>query len=153
MPPATTSGSHSSYRAAAIARRANCYDGFFMKQMTVAVLAGSLLLSLGCKKPQPAPTASATAPAPGTPVPLKPMPAQIPAVVARVNGETIQKWEFDDAVHRMEARAGAPIPSEKRDELLRGVLDQLVAYHLIAQESRARKMGPSDADVDGRIAQ
>jgi peptidyl-prolyl cis-trans isomerase C len=123
-----------------------------MKQLAVAVLLGSLLPSLGCKKPAP-PTPAAAATAPGAPVVAKPMPAQIPPVVARVNGETIQKWEFDDAVRRIEARAGSPMPVEKRDELLRGVLDQLVAYHLIAQESRARKMGASDADVDARVAQ
>ena len=134
-----------------------------MKQFAAALLLGSLLPSLGCKKPAAAPPATSAlatpAPAPGAPAPpgapvaAKPMPAQIPLVVARVNGETIQKWEFDDAVRRIEARAGSPIPVEKRDQLLRGVLDQLVAYHLIAQESRARKMGPTDADVDARIAQ
>ena len=122
-----------------------------MKQFAVALLLGSSLIALGCRKPAPpAPAAPAT---PGAPVAGKPLPAQIPEVVARVNGETIQKWEFDDAVRRMEARAGSPVPAEKRDELLRGVLDQLIAYHLIAQESRARKMGPSDADIDARIAQ
>ena len=123
-----------------------------MKHFAVALLLGSSLIALGCKKPAvPAPAAPATPP--GVAAPPKPLPAQIPAVVARVNGETIQKWEFDDAVRRMEARAGSPVPAEKRDELLRGVLDQLIAYHLIAQESRARKMGPSDADIDARIAQ
>ena len=49
--------------------------------------------------------------------------------------------------------AGSPVPPDRRDEVLRGALDQLVAYHLIAQESRARKMGPTDADVDARIAE
>jgi peptidyl-prolyl cis-trans isomerase C len=120
-----------------------------MKRLAVTLLFGSLLTCIGCKKPAPpAPRAM-----PGAPAMAKPMPAQIPPVVARVNGETIQKWEFDDAVRRMEGRAGSPVPVEKRDELLRGLLDQLIAYHLIAQESRARKMGPTDADVDARIAQ
>ena len=122
-----------------------------MKQLAVALLLGSLLPALACKKPAPPPPAVPATP--GAPVAAKPMPAQIPPVVARVNGETIQKWEFDDAVRRIEARAGSAMPVEKRDELLRGVLDQLVAYHLIAQESRARKMGASDADVDARVAQ
>jgi peptidyl-prolyl cis-trans isomerase C len=52
----------------------------------------------------------------------------------------------------MEARAGGPVPPDKRDEVLRGVLDQLVAYHLLAQESRARKLAVADADVDARLA-
>jgi peptidyl-prolyl cis-trans isomerase C len=79
------------------------------------------------------------------------MPAEIPAVLARVNGEPIEKWEFDNAVKRIEARAGAPVPADKRDEVLRGVLDQLVAFHLLAQESRSRKIEVSDAEVDARV--
>ena len=73
-------------------------------------------------------------------------------MLARVNGEKIERWEFDNAVKRMEARAGGPVPPDKRDEVLRGVLDQLVAYHLLAQESRARKLPVADADVDARLA-
>jgi parvulin-like peptidyl-prolyl isomerase len=44
------------------------------------------------------------------------------------------------------------VPPDKRDEVLRGVLDQLVAYHLLAQESRARKLAVADTDVDARLA-
>ena len=54
---------------------------------------------------------------------------------------------------RIEARAGGPVPPEKRDEVLRGVLDQLVAYHLLAQESRARKIAIGDQEVDARLAE
>ena len=81
------------------------------------------------------------------------MPATIPAVLARVNGEPIEKWEFDNAVKRVEARAGSAVPAEKRDEVLRGVLDQLVAYHLLAQESKARKIEVTDKDIDAQLAQ
>jgi peptidyl-prolyl cis-trans isomerase C len=81
------------------------------------------------------------------------MPANIPPVVARVNGEAIERWEFDNAVKRIEARAGGPVPADKRDEVLRGVLDQLIAYHLLAQESRARKMDVADSDVEAQIGQ
>ena len=81
------------------------------------------------------------------------MPAEIPAVLARVNGEAIERWEFDNAVKRIEARAGGPVPPEKRDEVLRGVLDQLVAYHLLAQESRARKIAVGDPEVEARLAE
>jgi peptidyl-prolyl cis-trans isomerase C len=83
----------------------------------------------------------------------KPMPVQLPNVLARVNGETIEKWEFENAVKRVEARAGSPVPPDKRDEVLRGVLDQLVAYHLLAQESRARKLEVTEAEVDAQMAQ
>jgi peptidyl-prolyl cis-trans isomerase C len=144
-----------------------CYDERFMKQiLPVFVVASLALCSTSCKKaepPKPAPApAAAAAPAaapaaatpgvPSAPPALKPMPPQIPDVLARVNGETIERWEFDNAVKRMEARAG-PVPPDKRDEVLRGVLDQLVAFHLLAQESRARKLAIPDADVDARMAE
>jgi peptidyl-prolyl cis-trans isomerase C len=121
------------------------------------------LISTGCKKAAaPAPPATAAASAPGVgrgaapgaaapPATIKPMPAQIPAVLARVNGEAIERWEFDNAVKGIEARAGSPLPVEKRDEVLRVVLDQLVAYHLLAQESRARKLAVVDADIEARL--
>lgn len=122
------------------------------------------LWSISCKKaaspaPAPAPAARAAVPGgaapsvPGAPAAIKPMPPQIPDVLARVNGEKIERWEFDNAVKRMEARAGGPVPPDKRDEVLRGVLDQLVAYHLLAQESRARKMAVADGDVETRLAE
>ena len=137
------------------------------------LLARSAYLACGrCKKatpPAPAATTPAPPPAasgqpipgqspagqavPGQPAAVKPMPAQIPAVVARVNGEAIERWEFDNAVKRVEARAGGPVPPDKRDEVLRNVLDQLVAYHLLAQESRARKMDVPDSEVDARVAE
>ena len=133
--------------------------------LTLAVVAPVALFSVSCKKadaPKPAAPAAAATPAgapggappgvPGAPAAPKPMPPQIPDVLARVNGEKIERWEFDNAVKRMEARAGAPVPPDKRDEVLRGVLDQLVAYHLLAQESRARKLAVADADVDARLA-
>src|SRR5207249_4590229 len=41
----------------------------------------------------------------------------------------------------------------KRDEVLRNLLDQLIAFHLLAQESRARKLEVTDADVEGHISQ
>jgi peptidyl-prolyl cis-trans isomerase C len=135
-----------------------------MKRTGPLLLIAPLLLSLwSCKKaPAPAPAATAApgvatpaAPAgpPGVPAAAKPMPAEIPAVLARVNGEAVERWEFDNAVKRIEARAGSAVPPEKRDEVLRGVLDQLVAYHLLAQESRARKIAVADADVEARLAE
>jgi peptidyl-prolyl cis-trans isomerase C len=90
---------------------------------------------------------------PGAPPAAKPMPANIPAVLAKVNGESIERWEFDNAVRRTEARAGGPVPPERRDEVLRGILDQLVAYHLLAQESRARKLDVPQTEIDARLAQ
>ena len=134
------------------------------RTLTLLLVAPLALWSISCKKadvpaPKLAPAAAAGAPAgappgvPGAPPLLKPMPPQIPDVLARVNGEKIERWEFDNSVKRMESRAGGPVPPEKRDEVLRGVLDQLVAYHLLAQESRTRKIVVPDADVDARLAE
>jgi peptidyl-prolyl cis-trans isomerase C len=127
------------------------------------LLAALAVSASSCKKapdpapapaPGAAPAATPAAPAaPGAPAAIKPMPAEIPAVVARVNGEAIERWEFDNAVKRIEARAGGVVPPDKRDEVLRSVLDQLVAYHLLAQESRARKIEVVDADVELQLAE
>jgi peptidyl-prolyl cis-trans isomerase C len=139
------------------------YDGVSMKRTpTVWALVPSLALTMAlvaCKKaaPSPAPTvgmaSSATSPAGASAaVTIRPMPALLPAVLARVNGEAIERWEFDNAVKRVEARAGGPVPPEKRDEVLRSLLDQLVAYHLLAQQSKTLKIEVPDTEVDARLA-
>jgi peptidyl-prolyl cis-trans isomerase C len=138
-----------------------------MKYLATLLVLASIPAAAACQKaPVPGPAAgpapaAAVAPPPNAApqavagqaaAPIKPMPAQFPAIVARVNGESIERWEFDNAVKRVEARAGGPVPPEKRDEVLRGVLDQLVAYHLLAQESRNRKLDVTDADINARLA-
>ncbi len=93
---------------------------------------------------------------PGQPpaaTPPKPVPAQLPPVIARVNGEDVKKEEFDRIVHTMEARAGQPIPPDRRDEILRGAIDQLVVYTLLSQESRKRGIKVEDAEIDAKMAQ
>ena len=138
-------------------------------RVLVALLLAAALTSVACKKPSPAGSAAPASagaaqsgPAAAVPgsnaatpaaVPPKPMPAQLPDVLARVNGEPVERWEFDNAVKRLEARAGGSIPADRRDEILRGILDQLVAYHLLAQEARARKFAAADQDVDARVAE
>ena len=94
--------------------------------------------------------------APGAPAaeaPVKPVPAQLPELMARVNGEPISKAEFERAVQTMEGRAGGPVPSEQRDRVYRGVLDQLIGYRLLTQESKTRKVAVPDAEVEARITQ
>ena len=102
-------------------------------------------------------TPTATMPgAPGPPpaaTPPKPVPATLPAVIARVNGEDVKKEEFDRIIHTMEARAGQPIPADRRDEILRGAIDQLVVYTLLSQESRSRGIKIVDAEIEAKMAQ
>jgi peptidyl-prolyl cis-trans isomerase C len=112
----------------------------------------------GCSKTAseaatPAKAGAAPAQTAATPAPPKPVPAQLPEVLARVNGEAISKSDFDRAVQAVEARAGGPVPAEQRDQVLRGVLDQLIGYKVLAQETKTRKVDVPDAEVDARIGQ
>jgi peptidyl-prolyl cis-trans isomerase C len=141
-----------------------------VKSLALTLLIASL--SLACGSPAAPPPAAAVPPAanragsqapaaalePGTvpPTPagpgtVRPMPVELPAVLARVNGEAIERWEFEYVVRGVEGQAGRPIPPERRDEVFRSLLDQLVAYRLLAQEARARKLDVSDTDVKTRI--
>jgi peptidyl-prolyl cis-trans isomerase C len=74
-------------------------------------------------------------------------------VLATVDGEKIERWELEGAIKAVEARAGSPIPADKRDEVLRGLLDQLVAYHVLAREAHDRKLDATEAEVTARLAQ
>lgn len=109
-----------------------------------------------CSRSTPA-VASSESPSPQAAAPAeaaaKPVPAELPDVVARVNGQTISRDDLQQAVGELEARAGQSLPADQRDRVVRGVLDQLVAYRLLAQESAVRKVAVPDADVDARIAQ
>jgi peptidyl-prolyl cis-trans isomerase C len=114
-----------------------------------------VLVVCGCSRTstEAATPATALAAAQATPAAPKPVPAQIPDVLARVNGEAVTKADFDRAVQALEARAGGPIPPEQRDQVLRGVLDQLIGYKVLVQETRARNVAIPDAEVDARIGQ
>ncbi len=107
-------------------------------------------------KPADAKAAEA-APAAVPPVPAKPVPEAIPVVVARVNGEDIAKADFDRLLKQMEMQAGQAVPKERRDEIYRAVLDQLVTYTALVQETRARGVKVSDAEAkqasDAKLAE
>ncbi len=129
-----------------------------------SALLGVLILT-GCNKKAdtqkppaqpgtPAATAVKTPAAqPAPPPPPKPVPPQLPEVLARVNGETVSRADFERAVKVLEARAGGQVPADRRDEILRGVLDQLVTYHVLAQEAHKRNLDATDAEVQQRVAQ
>lgn len=104
---------------------------------------------------QPAPS-GAEAPAAAA-APIKPVPEVLPEVVARVNGEDVSKSDFDRLLKQMELQAGGPVPAEKRDQVYRGIIDQLVTYTLLVQETKTRNVAVSDAEAkkitDERIAE
>jgi peptidyl-prolyl cis-trans isomerase C len=99
---------------------------------------------------QTAPSAPGTATAPEQ-APAKAVPAQLPEVVAKVNGEAITKADFEKAIMNIESRAGGPVPPAERDRVYRGRLDQLVGYRLLIQETKTRKVAVPDADVEEKL--
>jgi peptidyl-prolyl cis-trans isomerase C len=121
------------------------------------LLALSALLACG-KNPAEQTAAAQTPAAPGAqkpaeaPAPPKPMPAELPEVLAKVNGQPVSKAEFDRLIKNVEAGRG-PIPADKRDEVFRAALDQLITYNVLKQEAAARKLTVSEADVDAQVAQ
>jgi peptidyl-prolyl cis-trans isomerase C len=72
--------------------------------------------------------------------------------VARVNGEPIDRRELEAAVQALEQRAGRPVPADQRAKVYRDALDTLVSYKLLGQESQARKLTVSDAEVAMQLA-
>jgi len=138
------------------------FDGDHVnKQLAVAVL---LALSAvpGCGKkdaaaPPPAATAAAApanTSAAGAPAEaaVKPVPAQLPAVVAKVNGVDITRNEFEMAIRTLEQRAQGPVPPEQRDGIYRQVLDRIIGFHLLAQEARTRKVMAAPWEVEKQLA-
>ena len=131
--------------------------------VTIAVLAACSRTAPANATPQPAlapaasaqsapPAPAATPQAPAADPAAKPVPAQLPEVVARVNGEAISGKDLDDAVRAIAGRAG-PIPPDERDRVYRGVLDNMIGYRLMIQEAKARKITVPDAEVDAQVAQ
>jgi peptidyl-prolyl cis-trans isomerase C len=129
------------------------------RTFTVRKLVCPLMLAamaVACQKPTTTPAATtaaaADAKAAAPAAPPKPVPAVLPEVIADCNGDKIAKAEFENALRAVEQRAGGQIPPEKRDEVYRGVLDDLVAYRLLKQEVKTRNLTINDTDVDARIA-
>jgi peptidyl-prolyl cis-trans isomerase C len=128
--------------------------------MRVLPLFVALAALAACSKSTPAaanteaaaPVAAAPAQPPQAEAP-KPVPAVIPAVVARINGEAIEKAEFEQAVKDLEGQAGGPVPADQRDRVYRDVLDRLIANHLLAQEARSRNVTVTDMEVTDRLDQ
>jgi peptidyl-prolyl cis-trans isomerase C len=99
------------------------------------------------------PAGSGTATPLQPPAPVKPVPAELPDILARVNGEAVKKEDFDRMIKTMESRAGQPIPADRRDEIMRGALDQLITYTVLSQESKNRGIKVEPAEIDAKMAQ
>jgi peptidyl-prolyl cis-trans isomerase C len=114
-----------------------------------AVLTTALFISpIACRRTQAQDAPPAAAQTPAEPEPAKPVPAQLPEVLARVNGEDVTRAEFEQLIKNMEMSQGREVPAERRNEIFRGALDQLVTYTVLAQEIKARRIAVADAEVD-----
>ena len=126
----------------------------------IVMLAGCSRSTAANAKPQatatPTPASPQATPPPAAaelpPPAVKPVPPQLPEIVARVNGEAINKTDLENAVKGLEGRAGGPVPADQRDRVYRGVLDDMIGYKLLVQEAKARKVAVPDADVEAQIA-
>jgi peptidyl-prolyl cis-trans isomerase C len=79
------------------------------------------------------------------------VPAQLPNVLAHVNSENVTKADFDRLVRNIELSNGGPVPAERRDEIYRRVLEELVNYTLLKQEAKARNITVTDAEVETQV--
>ena len=133
-----------------------------MKQLCVLLLAAALMPVAACKK-SPAPEATTTGTTPAgqpadpsapaaAPAPAKPVPAQLPEVLAKVNGQEVKRADFEMLVKDMELGQG-PIPAERRDEVLRTTLDRLITYTLLTQEAKSRNVTAADTEIEERLKQ
>ena len=77
-----------------------------------------------------------------------PVARELPAIVARVGDEAIERWEIEAAVREITVAALHPVPQGERDELVRTILDRIVEHHLAAQIARTRGVAATDAEVD-----
>jgi peptidyl-prolyl cis-trans isomerase C len=80
-----------------------------------------------------------------------PVPRELPAVVARVNDETIDRWEVEAAVREITLANLHPLPQAERDELMRAVLDRIIEHHLASQAARPRGVGATEAELDADL--
>ncbi len=80
-----------------------------------------------------------------------PVPHELPAIVARVNTHTITSDELERAVRSAEIKAGQALPPQFRDQVYRSVLDRLVSFHLLLQESETLSLSADNAAVAARI--
>jgi len=109
------------------------------------------VIATGCRKSAVVEQVAAAAPAPAAQSTVKPVPKDLPAVLARVNGEPIERWELDSAIREIEALAVHPLISSERDEMMRAIVDRLVGHHLAAQEARATKLAASAAEIQASV--
>jgi peptidyl-prolyl cis-trans isomerase C len=80
-------------------------------------------------------------------------PDKMPAVVAKVNGQSIKKDDLvkgAQVVQMRMAQAGQPVAVTP--QFYRQVLDELIGITLLQQEAKAQGVAPTDQEVDRQVA-
>lgn len=132
--------------------------------VSVLVMALSVAGCRGCRDqaagnaavpPAAAPAAGAGAPASTAAAAAaeapKPVPVLLPPVVARVNGEEITRADLERSIRGVETQLNQRMPADKRDGVVRGVLERLINYRLLLQEARARGIEIPAAEIDAQL--
>lgn len=114
--------------------------------LVVTLLAGAA----ACNRKHEVPDSGANGSAAANPEPPNPFPQHVPDVLARVNGEEVTRIDFDLLVRNFELGQG-PITSDRRDEVFRNLLDELITHKVLHQEAAARKFVATDAEVEDRM--
>ncbi len=104
---------------------------------------------------QPAPAAQPGQATPGEPAEAapKPVPAVLPQVLAKIDGQPVGRAELETAVKDAEARAGRSVPPAERDAVYRGLLDRVILFKLLATEAKVRGISVTPQEITDRIAQ
>ena len=79
---------------------------------------------------------------------------KLPEVVAKVNGVEIKKGDLQNAVETMKLQLeviGQQLPPDRKDEIWRGLLDEIIATELLAQAAAGKKLVIPETEVDSEL--
>ena len=83
---------------------------------------------------------------------VRPVPSILPPIVARINSSiTVTREELERAVRANETKAGQVVPPQFRDQVYRRVLDQLIDFYLLLEESERRQVTATVDEVESEI--
>ena len=99
----------------------------------------------------PGGTTPAAIPTPTLTMPAAPVPEVLPTVLAHVNSENVTKADFERLLRNIELNNRGPVPADRRNEIYRRVLDELVTYTLLKQEAKARNFTATDGEVEEQM--
>lgn len=99
------------------------------------------------------PGGPATPGAPAAPPAAKPVPAVLPQVLAKIDGQPVSRAELEEAIKQAEANAGRSVPADRRDEIYRGLLDQVILFKLLEKEAKVRGITVTPQEVSERMAE